>query len=114
MIQINISENQIENSKKMEELSSYLKKKGHQVSCNRELIEDAKADMITWITLAFTGWAALYPTIKDLQNWVRPKRYTISITDRNVTVTANELTEEEFLEVTKKLNKDKTKIEVTK
>lgn len=114
MIQINISDNKIENSIKMEELSSYLKRKGHQISLNKELVEDAKADLITWITLGFTAWAALYPTIKDLQDWARPKKYSISISDGNATATVNELTKEEFLKITEKLNKNKTKIEVTK
>jgi len=113
MIKINISEDEIKNSLIMKELFSYLKIKNNEIKLHTEYIKGAKADLVTWITLGVTTIAAIYPIVQDIQKWVRPKRYTITITDGNITATANDLKKEEFLQLSEKLNKDKTKIEIS-
>lgn len=111
MLIVELSNNKIENSQIMQELYSYLQNEGYtHIELNKEYVENAKADLVTWIALGLTAIATFYPIIKDLQNWARPKKYSISITDGTITTSANNLTLEEFLEVSKKLKKENIKI----
>ncbi|NQY52193.1 MAG: hypothetical protein HRT42_01360 [Campylobacteraceae bacterium] len=108
MIKINIFDNEIKDSLATKDLSNYLNQKGHNTIINRKSIDGAKADLAISIAIA----ALAYPIVKDLMNWVRPKRYTISITDGNITGSINELTESEFTEIMEKYDKPITRIEI--
>jgi len=115
MIIVQVSENKIENSQMMQELYTFLQQEGHnEIELHKEYVENAKADLVTLITLGFSGVGAFYPILKDVMNWARPKKYSISITDGTTTTSAKDLTLEEFLEVTKKLKKDNIKVLVNK
>lgn len=111
MITVNIHDNEIKNSIATKDLSTYLNKKGHNVTVNTKLVDGAKCELVIGIAIA-TLAVATYPMIKDLQNWIRPKRYSLSMTDGNVIGTINDLTEEEYIKLLEKLNKDITKIEI--
>ena len=115
MIIVQVSENKIENSQMMQELNNFLQQEGHsETELHKEYVENAKADLATWIGVGLAGVGAFYPILKDVINWARPKKYSISITDGTITTSAKDLTIEEFLEVTKKLKKDNIKVLVNK
>ncbi len=111
---MNISNNPIENALSLQELYNYLQKQGHDIHPHKEYVKDAKADLVTWLTFGFTAWAAIYPMLKDLNDWSRPKKYTLSLEKDNVIATVNDLTEEEFLYLTEKLDPNNTKLKVNK
>jgi len=114
-IETDIGTNEVQKSDLLKDLNSYLQQKGHnKLELNKKKIKDAKADLVTWLSLTFAGVAAIYPILQDIQAWIRPRKYSITITDGIITSTANDLTLEEFIEITKELEIERTKIEITK
>lgn len=111
MIKLNVDKNEVRNSQLTRELYDYLQTKGHStINVNKKTL-NAKADIILSLTIG-SFVMSTYPLIKDLVNWARPRKYTLTITDGNVSQTLNDLSEEQYIKILNKLNKDITYIEL--
>ena len=111
IIKVNISENEVVNSLKIKELHEYLMKKGHDIISENNSQDGTKGDLTTYLTFAIS----LYPIIKDLFNYIRPKQqYSISVTNGITTLSKNNLTEEEYLKEIENLKGKNLEITINK
>ena len=111
IIKINISEDEVVNSLEMKKLYEYLEKKGHDVIPQKKIQSGTKGELITSLTFVIS----LYPLIKDIFNYCRPRQqYGVSVSNGITTYSKSNLTEEEFLEEIENLEEKGLEIRVSK